>query len=64
VYSVQRLLEKVGLSLLDHQHRPLVGTERDQLVVDQRVGDVHNVERQWRGALRVGQAEQLQRADH
>ena len=38
---VERLLDIFGLALLDHQHGALARAERDDLVVDQRIGDVH-----------------------
>ena len=41
----QRLLDVVGLALLDDQDGVLVAAEVDHLVVDQRIGDVEDVER-------------------
>ena len=59
---VDRLLDEIRLAFLDHQHRALADAERDQFVVDQRIGDVQDMERHARRAPNVGEAEQLQRA--
>ena len=60
---VDRLLDVVRLAFLDDQHRVLADAERHQFVVDQRIGDVHDVERHTRRAPDVGEPEPLQRAD-
>ncbi len=57
-----RLLDEFGLPLLDHEHRALASAEGRELVVDQRVGDVHDVERHGCLAVDVREAQPLQRA--
>ena len=57
------LLDVVGLALLDDEHRILALAEVQELVVDQRVGDVEHIERHVGLAVDVGEAEALQRAD-
>ena len=61
--GVDRLLDVVGLAFLDDQDGLLAGAEADELLVDQRIGDVHHVERHLAVAERVGEAVQHQRAD-
>ena len=53
----------VGLAFLDDEHRVLVFAEVEELVVDQRIGDVQDIERHFGVAIDVGKAEALQRAD-
>ena len=59
--GVEVLLDEIGLAFLDHQHGALARAEPPDLVVDQRIGDVQNVERNLAVAERVGQAEQFER---
>ena len=54
----------VGLAFLDDQHRVLALAEGEELVVDQRIGDIQDVERHLGFAIEVGEPEALQRADH
>ena len=56
------LLDEVGLAFLDQQHRALAGAEAHQFRIDQRVGDVHHVQRQLAAAVDIGQAQPLHRA--
>ena len=60
----KRLLDVVGLALLDDQHRVLALAEAQEFVVDQRVDGVQHVERHVGLAIGVGEADALQRADH
>ena len=60
----ERLLDIVGLPLLDQQHRALVAAEVGDFVRHQRIGDVQDIERDAAGAPDVGQAQPLQRAQH
>jgi len=53
--GVERLLDEFGLALLDHQNGTLAGTEAQDFGIDQRVGDVEDVERNLAVAERVGQ---------
>src|ERR1700689_5505397 len=43
--AAQRLLDELGLALLDDQHRTLAGAELLDLFRDQWVGDIQDVER-------------------
>ena len=63
-HRAEGLLDIVGLAFLDDQHRVLVVAEVDELVVDQRIGDVEHIERHFGLAIEVGEAETLQGADH
>jgi hypothetical protein len=58
-----RVLEERGLAFLDDQDRLLVPREGNDLLGDERVGDIEAVDGDLRGAERVGLAEELQRAD-
>ena len=60
----ERLFDVVGLPLFDQQHRAFALTELDNLVGDQRIGDVEDVERDAARSPDVGQAQPLQRAQH
>ena len=51
---VQVLLDKIGLPLFDNQHSPLTDTEALDFVVDQRIGDVEDVKRDFGIAKCVG----------
>ena len=62
--GVDRLLDIVGRALLDHQHRALARAERAQFFRHQRIGDVEHVDRDAAGAVEVGEAEPLERAQH
>src|SRR6218665_143207 len=62
--GVEVLLQVVGLAFLDHQHGPLATAEPVHLVLDQRVGDVQDVQRHAAGAEQVGLAQQFERAQH
>ena len=63
-HRAKGLLDVVRLPLLDDQHRVLVAGEVEELLVDQRIGDVQHVERHVGAAADVGEAEPLQRAHH
>ncbi len=56
------LLDEVRLAFFHQQHRALAGAEARELGVDQRVGDVHHVQRQPAVAEDIGQAQPLHRA--
>ncbi len=56
----ERLLDVVGLPLLDDQHRILVAGEVEELFIDERIGDVQHIERHVGAAADVGEAEPLQ----
>ena len=62
-HRAEGLLDVVRLAFLDHQHRVLARAEVEELVVDQRIGDVQHIERHVGAAADVGEAEALQRAD-
>ncbi|CAB4880947.1 unannotated protein [freshwater metagenome] len=63
-HGLDVLLDEVGLPLLDEQNRALALAESDDLVVNDRIGDVHNVERDVAVAVRVGQAQQFEGTIH
>ena len=60
--GVDGLLDEFRLALLDDQDRLLAGAEADELVVDQRIGDVEHVERNAAVAEHIGEPEHLERA--
>ena len=55
------LLDEVRLALFDDENRALAFAEANELGVDQRVRDVHHVQRNLRLAEHIGQPEPLQR---
>ena len=57
------LLDKVRLAFFHQQHGALAFAEAQQLVVHQRVGHVHHIQRDLRVAVGIGQIELLQRPD-
>jgi hypothetical protein len=58
---VEVLLDVVRLALFEQEHGAFTLAELDDLVVDDRVGHVHDVHRHLRTAVRVRAAEQFQR---
>jgi hypothetical protein len=60
----QRLLDQVGLALFDQKNRLLALAEAKELVLDDRIGDVHHVKRHLGLAMDICEAQPLQRADH
>ena len=57
-----RLLDEIGVALLDHQHGLLVSAEGDDLLGHQRVHDVEHQGRQRHVAVAVAEARQRQPA--
>ena len=47
-HGAEGLFEMVGLAFLDDQHRLLVLAEGEELIIDQRIGDVEDIERHHR----------------
>jgi hypothetical protein len=58
------LLDEVGLAFFDQQDAALAQAKALELVVDQRIGDVEDVQRHLRLAKGIGQAQHLERAQH
>ena len=58
------LLDVVGLAFLNEQHSALALAELDHLVIDYRVGDIHDVERDLALAVDIGKFQQFECAVH
>ena len=61
---VDRLLDEIGLSFLDHEDRVLALRELDDLPLHQRIGHIEHAQRHARAPERVGKADQLEPAQH
>ena len=59
-----RLFDELGLAFLDDENGALADAEVSDFVIDQRIGDVHDVERDGCFAVNIREAEALQRAHH
>ncbi|TMH90017.1 MAG: hypothetical protein E6H47_05460, partial [Betaproteobacteria bacterium] len=59
-----RFFDIGGLAFLDDEYRCFVSAKFSDFLGDERIGDVHAVDRHARGAKRVGEAELLQGTDH
>src|SRR5579884_1073949 len=62
--GVQILLDEIRLTFLNDQHGTFSDAKALHFLIDERIGDVHDVE--WHAAIAedVAQAEQLERANH
>ena len=56
-HGAEGLFEIVGLAFLDDEHRVLVLAEGEELVIDQRIGDVQHIERHFGVAIEIGEAQ-------
>ncbi len=61
---VDRLLDIIGTSLLDHEHGALSRAELAQLLGHERKRDVEHVDRYAARAVEIGEIESLERAQH
>ncbi len=62
-HCVQCLFDVIRLAFLDQQHRTLVRTELVDLILDDRVSNIHYVDRNLRAAECIRDAQSLHRAD-
>ena len=61
--GIEILLDEIGLAFFDDQDGALADAEAFDFVVDQRIGDVENVERDFAVAESVGETQQFEAAD-
>ena len=57
---VEGLLDEFGLAFLDDHDSALAGAEADDFIIDQRIGDVENIQRHLGVADRIGKADELE----